>query len=298
MVNHHLNDTTDHSINIYLNSENATITNENFKIFVLNNPIFCSSNKKILLGLSSFSVANSIYNINLNNNIIIIDDTSYALPVGNYDSDSIVETLNALIPLTVIFNEGDNTFNFSSGSSFTISSASTLSKVLGLRDDLPFTGSSLTASHICDLAGTVSINLKLSNLSMDNLNSVGDYDNTIANINNNVNYGDYIFYNSNEIIYHALHDKYIKFLKVELLDQDQKAINFNGSSFVMTLTIHFTYIKEDKKNIDLFKINDEEFQRIESEKQLKQIEEEKKKQRRRKKTTKTRKTIKKKVIKN
>ncbi len=247
MPNHALNDTNYHSINIYLNSNDAVVSNsDSNKVFVLNNPVFAFSHTKILVGLTSFTCANSIYNVNTNNNIIIIDSTIYTLTTGNYDSDSIVTSINALIPQTIVFNEGDNTFTISHGSSFTISSASTLSKVLGFTDDLPFTGTTITGSHICDLAGVTNINIKLSNLSMDNLNSSGNYDNTIASVNNTVNYGDYIFHNPSEVIYHAIHDKFIKFIKVQLLDQDGNNLQLNGSSFQLVLTVHFTYIRPDK----------------------------------------------------
>ena len=199
-----------------------------------------------MVGLTSFTCPNSIYNVDTNNNKLVIDSTTYTLTVANYDSDSIVTAINALIPQTIAFNDGDNTFSITHGSSFTINSDSTILKVLGFSDDIPFTGTSLTGSHICDLAGTTNINIRLSNLSMDNLDSLGNYDNTIASVNNTVNYGDYIFHNPSEVLYHAIHDKFIKFLKVELLDQDGNSLNLNGSTFQMVLTVHFTYIRPDR----------------------------------------------------
>jgi hypothetical protein len=270
MVNHPLNDTNYHSINLYLNSKDAVVSSsDSNKIFTLNNPIFAFHHTKILIGLSSFTCPNSIYNIDSTNNTIIIDSVSYALTTGNFDSDSIVSSLNALIPQTIAFNDGDNTF--------TISADSTILKVLGFSDDVPFTGTSLTGSHICDLAGVTNINIKLSNLSMDNLDSTGNYDNTIASVNNTVNYGDYIFHNPSEVLYHAIHDKYIKFLKVELLDQNQNSINLNGSTFQMVLTIHFTYVREEKMISDLFDENQQEFQKKQIEMQKEQIKRERRK---------------------
>ncbi len=277
MVNHHLNDTNYHSINIYLNSKDAVISSsDSNKIFTLNNPIFAFHHTKILVGLSSFTCPNSIYNIDSTNNTIIIDSVSYSLTTANYDSDSIVSSINALIPQTIAFNDGDNTFTISNASSFTISADSTILKVLGFSDDVPFTGTSLTGSHICDLAGVTNINIKLSNLSMDNLDSTGNYDNTIASVNNTVNYGDYIFHNPSEVLYHAIHDKYIKFLKVELLDQNQNSINLNGSTFAMVLTIHFTYVREEKMINDLLNENQKEFQMKQIEMQKEQMKREKK----------------------
>jgi hypothetical protein len=278
MVNHPLNDTNYHSINLYLNSKDAVVSSsDSNKIFTLNNPIFAYNHTKILIGLSSFTCPNSIYNIDSTNNTIIIDSVSYALTTGNFDSDSIVSSLNALIPQTIAFNDGDNTFTISNASSFTISVDSTILKVLGFSDDVPFTGTSLTGSHICDLAGVTNINIKLSNLSMDNLDSTGNYDNTIASVNNTVNYGDYIFHNPSEVLYHAIHDKYIKFLKVELLDQNQNSINLNGSTFQMVLTIHFTYVREEKMISDLFDENQQEFQKKQIEMQKEQIKRERRK---------------------
>lgn len=247
MPNHVLNNTNYHSINIYLNSQSAIVSNSDAnKVFALKNPVFAFSNTKILIGLTSFTCPNSIYNINSNNNKLIIDSTEYALNVGNYDSDTITTAINALIPQTIVFNDGDNTFTLSATSSFSLSEDSTILKVLGFTDDAPFNGTSLTGSHICDLAGTTNINIKLQNLSMDNLDSNGNYDNTIASVNNTVNYGDYIFHNPSEVIYHGIHDKFIKYIKLILLDQDGNNLQLNGSTFQLVLTVHFSYIRPDK----------------------------------------------------
>lgn len=246
MVNHALNNTNMHSINIYLNSDKATVSlSDAHKIFILSNPIFAeSSNIKLLVGLTSFTCPNSIYNIiDGINNSITIDSVEYTIAEGNYDVDTLTTALNAVVSQTFVFNEGDNNFTISSGSSFTINS-STMNKVLGFSDDLPFTGTSLTGSHIVDLAGTTNLNLQIKNLSMNNLDSSGGFSNIIASINNTVNYGDYIFFNPSEVLYHGIHDKNIKLLEIKLIDQNEEEINLNGASFQLVLTIHYTYIRE------------------------------------------------------
>lgn len=252
MPSHILNDTNNHSINIYLNSKNASISrSDSDKTFILNNPIYAVPNIKLLIGCTSFVVANSIYNIDDNNNKLIIDDITYTVENGNYDSESITTAINNLISQTLIFNEGDSTFTLSSTQSFSISSDSSILRVLGFFDDVPFSGLSLTGSHICDLAGVKTININIDNLSFDNLDSNGNFTSNICSVNNDVNYGSYIFYNS-EHIYHAVHDKFIKFLKIRLLDQDDNEINLNGSFYQLVLTLHYRYIQEDKKVINLF----------------------------------------------
>jgi len=246
MPSHHLNDTNIHSLNIYLNSDEALVSiSDSHKLFFLNNPIFANSNVKIVIGLTSFTCANSIYNIDSSNNSITIDSTTYTITAGNYDNDTIVTAINAVIPQTISFNESDMTFTISDSSSFTINSC-TLQKVLGIKDDIPFTGTSITGSHICDLAGVTNFQIKLKNLSMNNLTSSGDLTNVIANINNNVNYGDYIFYTPSEIIYHAINDRNIKLIELEILDQSGNEVQLNGSSFALTLTVHFQYIRPSK----------------------------------------------------
>ncbi len=254
-MSNHINDTNFNSINIYLNSKEAEIKNSYSNvIFILKNPIFAFTNLKLMLGLTSFTCPNSIYNITNLNNKLVIDDIDYILDVGNYDSDTLTDAINnLLVNETLIFNENDNTFKFTSSSNFTISTNSTILKVLGFSDDNQIlTGLEVQGLHICDLAGTTNINVKISNLSMNNLNSFGEYNNIIESININVNYGSYIFYNKSQVLFHGVNDKFIKFLNIQLVDNDNNEIDLNGSSFSCVLTLHYSYLRENKILADNF----------------------------------------------
>lgn len=245
MPNHSLNNSYLPSFNIYFNSDESTFTySDADKVFFLKQNISCEDHMKILIGLNSLTVANTIYNITDNNNKITVDDIEYEIESNNYDSDLLTSELNNILPITVSFDENSNKFTFSHTSPFVINS-STMSDILGLSNDLPSSsGTSLTASHVINLSGVTNIHLKLQNITLNNLNGYGENSPILASVVNNSNFSDYIFYQPSEIIYNMLNTTKISYFHFQLTDQNNKILELNGSKWNFTITINFIYEPE------------------------------------------------------
>jgi hypothetical protein len=260
-MSHILNDSYIGSKNIYLKSQEASISiSDAHKIFYLNNPITPPSNIRIMLGCHNFECPNSLYNINTTNNILNVsaegNDVSITIPVGNYDSDTFAVKITQLLAgeydnlgdtlIVCEFNNDNYIFEFSSNNPFSIIST-TADVELGLLGQTPTPlGSNYICENVCNLAGISGIFIKIKNLGFNNLDSYGDITNTIARCDVNVNFGEYIFYSPAEVLYFAINDKNIQYLEVQLTDDEGNEIQLNGGRWSLVLSAHFSYEKEVK----------------------------------------------------
>jgi hypothetical protein len=254
MPNHSLNDSHMPSQAIYLDSNDATLSiSDAEKIFYLNSPIIADAGIRILIGLTNLTIPNSIFNFTTNNNTITFTQSSstqaVSVSVGNYSASTLVTALNTAITaaglnITVSFNEENALFTFTGGSAFTIDSA-TMSRQLGLNNQLPTaSGTTYTATQVCDFAGATNLYIRIRNVSMNNLDSRGKTSNIIASIVNNVNYGDYIFYTPPEVLYFMINEQQLSHIDIEITDQEGNIINLNGATFNLTLSVHFVVQRE------------------------------------------------------
>ena len=245
MPNHPLNNSYLPSFNIYFNSDEADISySDAEKFFFLKQSISCEENMRILIGLNSLTIPNTVYNVQSFNNSITIDDTTYTITANNYDSDTLTTELNSVLPISVSFNENSNKFTFSHSSAFVINSA-TMAEILGLTNDLPSaSGTSVTASDVINLSGVTNIHLKLNNITLSNLTGNGVYSPILASVVNDSNFSDYVFYQPSEIIHHMIFSTRINFFHFTLTDQNNRTLELNGAKYNFTLTISFIYEPE------------------------------------------------------
>jgi len=246
---------------IYLDSNDALVTiSDAEKIFYLNTPIIADAGIRILIGLNNLTIPNTIYNFNSSNNSITFTQgttETISVSVGNYSATTLKDALNTAITaagldITVSFDEDNAVFSFTGGSAFTIDSA-TMSRQLGLKEQLPTSSStSYTATRVCDFAGATNLYVRIRNLSMNNLDSRGNTSSIIASIVVNTNYGEYIFFSSPDILYFMISENKISHLDIEITDQEGNVVDLNGSSFNMTLSVHF--VRHREVNIDTNRI--------------------------------------------
>jgi len=272
---------------IYLDSNDALISiSDAEKIFYLNTPIIADAGIRILVGLNNLTIPNTIYNFNSSNNSITFTQGGtteiVSVSVGNYSATTLKDALNTAITaagldITVSFDEDNAVFSFTGGSAFTIDSA-TMSRQLGLKEQLPTSSStSYTASLVCDFAGATNLYIRIRNLSMNNLDSRGNTSSIIASIVVNTNYGEYIFFSSPDILYFMISENKISHLDIEITDQEGSVVDLNGSSFNMTLSVHF--VRHREVNIDTNRILGEiQNREIEAEKEAQNQTQDKPKQ--------------------
>ena len=252
MPNHFLNDSHMPSLAIYLASDDALVSiSDSEKIFYLNSPVIAEPGIRILIGLTNLTIPNTIYNFNSSNNSITFTQgttETVSVTIGNYSATTLTDALNAAITavglsITVSFDEENALFTFT-GSAFSIDSA-TMFRQLGLKDQLPTaSGTTYTATQVCDFAGATNLYIRIRNVSMNNLDSRGKTSNIIASVVVNTNYGEYVFFQPAEILYFMINEQQLSHIDIEITDQEGSIVALNGSSFNMTLSVHFVRQRE------------------------------------------------------
>ena len=256
----HLNDTYLGSLSIFLDSTQAQVSiNESHKIFFLREIIEPPINTTMLIGLTSFEMPFSMYNINSGVNDSITFTTSsgsYTISIGsgNFSATELATRITTLLSdisttglgfvITCSYDSGTNRFIFTGSGNIQIT-ATTMLKELGFRDNIPSLNTSkLISPNIVNLSGSNSVYVRVNNLGIRNIDSRGNKDGTIAKVNINCNVNEFIFYQQQESIYYAINDKSISYLDLELTDELGNDFILNGGTFSLTLTLHF------KKTID------------------------------------------------
>ena len=263
MPNSILNDTNKSGLNVYLQSDNASISKGDAdKIFNFQDFISVPPDQNILVGLTNFEMANTLYNINPGFNTLTISSTSgshqITLTPKNYNATQMKEELNSkfldatflsntgLSSLVVSFDNQSFKYTFTGNANFSITECS-FDMEIGLENQLPTSSSS---SYVCVdtviLGGISSIYVGIKNLGISNLDSRGAVDNTIAKINVKSGLGGYIFYDEPENHYFICNRREINSLEVVLTDDKDRQLVLNGGQFSLTLSFHYVYKRNQK----------------------------------------------------
>lgn len=262
----HLGDSHLGSISIFLQSDKATESiSDSHKIFLLNEIIETEPHLNLLIGLTSFEMPYSFYNINQYNYTFEISANSntvnFNIKSQNYTAEQLATELTsqlaiasrvALLGQTIScsFDDQEKKFLFTSDTTtiqYTITSNTTMNKELGLilpKSSVLLVGL-LASDNIVNLSGTPSIYFRINNLGIRNRDSRGKSDGTIQKINVDCNFGEFIFYDSIESIYYPLTNRTITELDITLTDSNNNELILNGAEFSCTLTIHFQKIREN-----------------------------------------------------
>ena len=263
MPNSILNDTNKSGLNVYLQSDNASVSNGDAdKIFNFQDFISVPPDQNILVGLTNFEMANTLYNINPGFNTLTISSTSgshqITLTPKNYNATQMRTELNSkfagasflsdtgLSSLVVSFDEQSFKYTFTGNTNFSITECS-FDMEIGLENQLPTSSSS---SYVCVdtilLGGISSIYIGIKNLGISNLDSRGAVDNTIAKVNVKSGLGGYIFYDEPENHYFVCNRREINNLEVVLTDDRDRKLVLNGGQFSLTLSFHYVYKRNQK----------------------------------------------------
>lgn len=263
----HLNDAHLGSISLFLQSDKATSSiSDSHKIFILDEIIETEPHLNLLIGLTSFEMPYSFYNLNQFNNFFEIsangNTIGFTIRTRNFTATELATSITSELSttnrisllgqtITCSFNENTTSFLFTSNSNniqYTITANTTMTKILGL-GDLPLSSGALTGilipPNIANLSGTPSVYFRINNLGIRNRDSRGKTDGTIQKINVNCNFGEFIFYESLENIYYPLSNRSITQLDITLTDSDNNELILNGAEFSCSLTIHYQKIREN-----------------------------------------------------
>ena len=78
--------------------------------------------QNVYLSVSHCEVPNSFYIVNYTCNILVLNSISYTIPVGNYNANTLITAIKALIPASfnITYSNTTNKYTWTNTSNFTI----------------------------------------------------------------------------------------------------------------------------------------------------------------------------------
>lgn len=255
--------TINESFMVILDSRNGNIINSPYNSeveFQFEGELFFDAEDYIQLSfaVNSFSVANCIYIINENNNLLSITlnsiTTNYYIDYGNYNIDTFKTYLLTILPSTfsMTYSTINNKYTITNSTyNFVINNTSTIYEIMGFSKTTTYTSinKSLTLPYTCNFNGIQNINISWENLNTDNLDSFTKaQSNIIQNISVDVNKS-IINFNKTNTLMIPIKTNFLDSIIISLKDDLNNSLNLNNQHF--NLTLQFNVIKD----INRFKQN-------------------------------------------
>ena len=140
----------------------------------------------------------------------------------------------------ITFNPKNNKVTFSASSNITLNSSGTILSTLGFDTTSDITGTNLIGANQINLSGPDSFYLRITNLTLPNIDPSGNTDNILARIPINSSFNVYTFYYNERNSPNIISDRSISEIHIRLEDKSGKHINFNGLHWSITLGVLFT----------------------------------------------------------
>ena len=250
--------------------------------YILKEDLVCPANQRMLISLHSATIPYSFYNVRDGVNDIIrvkIDhvggggsSTDIDIPRGNYNSITLAQVLETLIPasvpetitLEIDFDPDTNKFKFifSSTTSYVYSFdfADTTQPFanleLGFRNELSQASASqvgsnylgtITSSNVADLNGSIhGVYIRTNLVSKSTLDSqTGNFSNILERLPLNVQSGGILFHDSTGGTFKSIIDlRTINIVTIRLTDERNRILDLNGLHFQLAIQIDFVYAKK------------------------------------------------------
>jgi hypothetical protein len=214
----------------------------------------------IQFNIASAVIPVSFYNINDNNNTLVIIEngitSNYIFPNGNYNANLFISTFKTLLPsrwditlnsTTSIFTITNSTFP-----TFSILGSTTMDYILGFSGNITSTNNSLVMPRVCNFLSLPRINIRCSCLANSVLatdsKSTVQNDIVLSVSNNSFPNGQIVFENNGKIKSVFRCDRLDTFL-LSITDDDGNLIDFNGVScfFTFQFDIFRKYLDKPEK---------------------------------------------------
>jgi hypothetical protein len=213
---------------------------------------------KMMCCVDSFTMANSIYNINELNNILSINNFQYNIPYGNYNATTFINTLLNLLSLgpnqvgwSITINSLTNQFTIINNiMSFTINPCN-IYQVMGFLQNTSYNSTNatyniLTLPFPCNFNGIQSMNINFDNVQTANIDSLSKSNSSVIQSISIDNTSQQIFFNKTNDFFFEIKQDVIDYIQISIRDDLENLINFNNQHW--NLTLQFSQLK----NIDRF----------------------------------------------
>lgn len=250
-----MNDTPFQPITLYLKSSDySSKIEESNLIFDLNEIIAVPPNVNIFMKLDSFQFTNCFYTVNTNNQYFyytILGGSMQTLTITNgfFNIDDLVILLNATAGGAIVFSWDyyRYTITITSSSSFTINSGkNNIYNILGFNNVGTITyATSFTSPYLFNTMNVQQLKICLANINLKSIErKTNKKDNILYALRVNVGPGEIQnFFNNNDFMY-CLYDNTIPSINVQIIDQNDLFVQFNGIEWFMSINISFQYKKQ------------------------------------------------------
>jgi hypothetical protein len=198
----------------------------------------------VYLMVDHCEIPNSFYIVNYTNNILVVNNISYTVPVGNYNVNSLITVLQSLLPtgFNITYNSITNKYTFNYTSSFTINAnTSTINKVIGLGvDDL--TGLNIELPYLVNFLPIPRLSFHSTFLNTNNYSSSDGSSDVFLCLQNNVGQLSTINYTNQTQTQYLVQEKGISSFTITVTDDLGRLINFNNIDWYMTFLIKIEYV--------------------------------------------------------
>lgn len=200
----------------------------------------------IYISVDHCEVPNSFYIVNYTNNMIKINNISYTVPVGNYNVNSLIVELLALLPagFTITYSNISNKMTFGYSAPFIINgSSSTINKVIGLDvyDLSSDINNKIIMPHLVNFLPLSIINFHSSFLNASNFNATDGSNDVFLCLQNNVGSLSTINYTNQNNIQYLVDKTSITNFTITVTNSDGDLINFNNIDWTMGLLLKIEY---------------------------------------------------------
>lgn len=282
---------------IVLNSKDALQLNStNLSNCVFNCQGLLTDQDDILrtyVSLINAQIPCSFYNIDATNNTInyiqSIQSLSFTIPIGNYSSSSLITILKTRFGVSVtsiVLDKATGKLIFTFNTNTILEITSTLAPIIGMTTNLNcFANVSATTNFPLNLLGIKRISIASDTLNISAYNSKGD-GNILATIEVNQPPFNMLSYEqATDLNKHILHSKSIDLIDIQLYDENRNYINFNNTTWTMTLCLSIernseayirsslgSFLKKQQLELETSTESKEEPQLTKNEQELKLLE--------------------------
>lgn len=239
-----------------INVSSATALNGDFKskirVDIPQDSLYHSPDtQSIYIRVLHCEIPNSFYVVNYTNNQIVVDSTTYTIPVGNYNVSNFITELVSQLPAgySATFNSVTNRMTIThTTTDFTVNasnSASTINAVIGLgTSDVSSTSLSLTLPYPVNFIPYPRINFRSDFLKMGNYNNTDKSSDIFLSLQNNAGQNAMINYTNTAQTRFLLTDKSLSTFVISVTTDSGDLINFNNIPFYLTFQIDIEYIQK------------------------------------------------------
>jgi len=234
---------------IILNSKTATKINnyKNKANFQLQRIVEIPNNLECNISIKSFSYANTFYNITEKTNILYTSLGNINVTAGSHTIYTILTALNSnAYGITFSYDVISFRITATSNVSFQITDGLTsIHSKLGF--NVPTANSTtLTSQNVIALQGVNAIQIQLNNLNIQSNSVENGLENIVCYCPNNVSSGSINMYLPN-IHNYRIHQPFFNSIEVNLYDEENQDLDFQGHDWQLSMFITFQYIRKFNK---------------------------------------------------